>query len=111
MTEYLYTQPNLSTGIDDALIETARAVPAFPVMLLVFTFFVVFLGGSSNQKRRIGSADYPFWAVVGGLTITFASLIMTLGLGMIDIGTLGVVIAFTLLCGFWFFLSKVRGEI
>jgi len=106
----LYPQPNLTAGIDDVILSTAQAVPAFPIMLLVFTFFIVLIGGSSNQKRRTGSADYPFWTVLAGLTITFESLIMTLGDGIIDLTTLGIVVAITILTAVWFFLSKQRGE-
>jgi len=106
----LYDAPNLSAGIDDALISTAQSVPTFPIMVLVFVFFLVWIGGSSNQKRRLGSADYPFWAVLAGLTITFLALIFTLGDGIIGLLTLSVVVSVTILCAFWFFLSKVRGE-
>lgn len=107
----LFNIPNLSSGIDDAIVSTGQEVSAFPVMILVFVFAIIFLGGSANQKRRIGTADYPFWAVLGGVTISFLALIFTLGNGMIDIVTLGIVISFTILAALWFFLSKVRGEI
>lgn len=107
---YLYTQPNLSAGIDDALISTAHSVPSFPIMILVFVYLMVLLGGSGNQKKRIGNADYPFWFVLSGVTITFLSLIFTIGGGLIDLTTLGIVIAITILSAVWFFLSKVRGE-
>lgn len=107
----LYDQPNLTSGIDDALISTAQSVPSFPILILVFTFFVVLISGSANQKRRTGSSDYPFWGVLAGLTITFEALLMTLGDGIINLATLGIVIAVTILCSVWFFLSKQRGEI
>jgi len=106
----LFSPPNLTSGIDDALITTAQSVPAFPIMILVFIFFIVVLGGSANQKRRTGSADYPFWFVLGGLTITFVALIFSLGEGLISLPTLGIVIAITIMFALWFFLSKVRGE-
>ena len=107
----LFQQPNLTSGLDDAIVTTSQSVSAFPIMILVFVWMIIFIGGSSNQKRKIGSADYPFWAVLGGISISFLSLIFTLGQGIIDIITLGVVFSVTILCGIWFFLSKVRGEI
>jgi len=107
---YLFQQPNLTSGIDDALISTAQSVPAFPIMILVFIFMVILIGGSTNQKRRTGNADIPMWAVMGGMATTLVSLIMTMGEGIIDLTTLGIVIAVTLMCGLWFFLSHVRGE-
>jgi ABC-type multidrug transport system permease subunit len=106
----LYTYPNATGGIDIGLSQTAQAVPAFPIMILVFTFFVIFLGGSANQKRRVGSADLPFWAVLGATSCTFLALIFTLGAGMIDDVTLGIVVGFNVLTAIWFFFSKVRGE-
>jgi len=107
---YLFAQPNLTSGIDDALISTAQAVPIFPIMILVFIFLMVLIGGSSNQKRKLGTADIPFWAVLAGMATTLLALIMTLGEGIIDLTTLGIVIAVTIMCAVWFFLSGVRGE-
>ena len=107
---YLYTQPNLSSGIDEAIASTAQSVPAFPIMILIFVFFIIFLGGAANQKKRIGTADYPFWAALASLTMFFLSLIFTLKAGIIDGVTLGIVVAIAIMCGAWFFLSKTKGE-
>ena len=106
----IYNQPNLTSGIDDALVTTAESVPEFTVMLLLFVFIMVFVGGTSNQKRRIGTADYPFWGVMAGLATTFLSLLLTLGRGMINPLTLGIVVAVTIMMAVWFFLSTARGE-
>ena len=106
----LFNEPNLTSGIDDAIITTAESVPAFPIMILVFTFLMIFLGGTSNQKRRLGVADYPFWSVLASLGTFFLALIFTIGDGLIDLGTITIVLAITIMCGFWFFMSKVRGE-
>lgn len=106
----LYEEINLTSGVDDALISLAQNVPIFPIMLLVFIFGLVLLGGTSNQKRRTGTADFPFWSVLASLSTFMVSLLMTLGEGMIDLLTLGVVTGITIMCGLWFFLSKVRGE-
>ncbi len=106
----LYDAPNLSAGLDDALISTGQSVPAFPIMILVLIYFVILLEGSTNQKRRTGVADVPFWSVLAGTSTTFVALIMTIGAGMIDLLTLEIVIAITVMSGVWFFLSKTRGE-
>src|SRR5512133_2185471 len=92
-TMSLYNMPNLTSGIDDAVIGTANTVPAFPIMILFFTWILVLAGGVANQKRRTGNADFPFWAVLASLSTTFVSLIFTLGEGLIDLTTLGIVIA------------------
>lgn len=107
----LYDMPNLTSGIDDALIGTANSVPAFPIMILVFIFCIVWIGGTSNQKRRLGSADYPFWTVLSSVSTTFMAVIFTLGDGLINLTTLGIIIAVTILSAVWFFMSSVRGEI
>lgn len=107
----LYEEINLTAGVDDALVSLAQNVPIFPIMLLVFIFGLVLLGGASNQKRRTGSSDIPFWAVLASLSTFMVALLMTLKEGLIDILTLGVVVGVTIMCGLWFFLSKTRGEL
>lgn len=106
----LFNQPNLTAGIDDALITTAQSVSVFPIMILLFVWGLIFIGGSSNQKKRLGVADYPFWNILAFVSVTFVSLIFSLGEGMINLTTLGIIIALTILSAIWFFLSKVRGE-
>jgi len=106
----LYTPPNLTSGIDDALRNTALEVPVFPIMILVFVFMVIVLGGSANQKKRTGFADYPFWFVLGGISITMLALLFSLGVGLINLVTLSIVVALTIMFALWFFLSKARGE-
>lgn len=105
----IYSAP-FTTGIDNVIVTTAQSVPIFPIMILFFVFFVILIGGSANQKRRTGSADVPQWSVLAGITTTFIALIFTLVAGIISGATLGIVVAITLMCGVWFFLSKVRGE-
>ena len=107
----LFEQPNLTSGIDTAIISTAQSVNIFPIMILFFIFGVTFLGGTANQKRRNGYADYPFWAVLSSLSTTFIALLFTMKTGLIDLATLGIIISITIMSGVWFFLSKVRGEI
>jgi len=110
MTNYLFAQPNLSTGVDDALISLTNTVPAFPVMILVFVFFLVLISGTNNQKKRTGVADYPFWTVLASLSMFMLALIFTLNGTLINITVLGIVIAITILSAAWYFLSSTRGE-
>ena len=111
---YLFSPPNLTSGIDDALISTGHAVPIFPIMIMVFVYMLVLIGGSNNQKRRTGNADYPYWFLLAGLTTFMLSLIFTLpnalNGSMIDLTVLGIVVAITILSAVWYFLSSVRGE-
>ena len=107
----LYTPPNLTEGIDDAIIGTAATVPSFIPMFLVFIFGVVFLSGVINQKRRTGNADFPMWSVVASLSTLMMSMPLTLKAGLINLPTLSVVVVVTIMSGFWLFMNRNRNEI
>ena len=106
----LYNQPNLTGGMDTAIISTAQAVPSFTIMILVFVYLIVFIGGSAGQKRKGGVADIPFWALLSGLSTTMVALIMNIGAGLLSLTVLSIVISITILSGFWFFMSRGRYE-
>ena len=108
----IYTQPNLTSGLDDALVSIVNQ-PSLPFtpMLLVFVWGVVFLGGMSRQKARLGSSDIPMWATIASLSAFMVALPLTLTSGLIDLGTLTVVIAITIMSGVWLFLSRNRNEV
>jgi len=105
----IYNLTNATTP-DGILIGTATSVPAFPVMLLVFTWFFVFLGGSQKQSSRYGYADIPQWAVLASMSTMLLSLIMTITAGMIGLPILVITVAMTILTGVWFFMSRGRLE-
>lgn len=107
----LYDAPNLTGGIDDTLVQVAKAVPSFIIGTLLFVWGMVFLGGMSAQKRRSGYADIPMWATMASISILMLSLLLTLKSGLIDLTTLGIVVATTIFSGLWLFLSKSRGEV
>ena len=69
----LYQEINLTSGIDDALISLAQNVPVFPIMILIFVFGLVLMGGASAQKKRTGTADIPFWAILSSLSTFMVS--------------------------------------
>ena len=107
----LYELPNMSGGIDDALIGTASAVPAFTPMLLIFVFATVLLGGILSQKRRMGVVDFPLWTTIASLSTFMTALPLTLATGLIDLTTLSIVVAITIFSGIWFFTSHNRNEV
>lgn len=111
MTDYIFDQPNLSAGIDDAVVGVATAVPAFPIMILFFTYFTVLFGGMSSQNRRVGFADMPMWNLLAALSTFLLSLLMTIKEGVLPGWVFGIVVAFNILSGFWYFMSKGKGEI
>jgi len=106
----LFTEPNLTSGIDTALVTTAQSVPSFIIMMLLFVFCVVLIGGYSNQKRRVGYGDLSMWATLAGLTTSVLSLLLSLKGGLINGTTLGIVFAITILCALWFFIGKSKDQ-
>ena len=107
----LFNQPNLTGGVDQVLVNVATEVPSFIIGLLLFVFGIVFLGGTSTQKRRTGYADIPMWATMSSLATLLITLILTIKQGLISLDTLGIVVAVTIFSGLWLFLSRGRGEI
>lgn len=108
---YLFTPPNLTSGIDTAVISTATSVPAFAIGTLIFAFMVVLIGGSSSQYKRNGYADIPLWSLFASLSCLMLSLIMTIKEGLITLEVLGIVLAITIITGFWYFMSSARNEL
>jgi len=105
----IYNLTNATTP-DGILIGTATSVPAFPVMILVFTWFFVFLGGSQRQSSKYGYADIPQWSVLASLSILLLGLIMTITAGMIPGAYLVIIVALNILTAVWFFMSRGRLE-
>lgn len=106
----IYQIPNMTGGIDETLVEIAETVPSFVIGLLLFVFGIVFLGGSTSQKRRTGYSDFPMWATLASVSTLLIALLLSIKQGLINLETLGIIVAITLFCGLWLFLSKGRGE-
>jgi len=100
------------TGVtpDDVLVSTATSVPLFPIMTLVFVWFMVFFAGIQRQNARNVYADIPQWAVFASLSTFLLSLVMTIKEGLITLPILIIVVSVTILSGIWFFLSRGRFE-
>jgi hypothetical protein len=107
----IYDTPNLTSGIDDALVDVVGTVPTFVPMLLVFIFSTVMIGGMTSQKRRTGSADAAMWAVMASMSTFLVSLALTLKSGLIDLLTLSIVVAITIASAAWLLFSQNRREV
>ncbi len=107
----IYNIPNLTSGLDDALVNTIAEVPIFTPMFLLFVFGIVLLGGMAAQKKREGTMDMPMWATIASLSTFMISLPLTLREGLIDIFTLSVVVSITVMSGIWLFLDRNRREV
>lgn len=106
----LYTEPSLTGGMDESLVEIATTVTSLIPGLLMFVWGVVFLSGMATQKLRSGYADSPMWAVMASISTLLISLLMTIKPGLINLETLSIVIALNVFAGLWLFLSRGRGE-
>lgn len=106
----IFDLPNATDGMDSIIIDVVSAVPMFSNMLLAFMFALIFLGGTSQQLKRTGFSDLPFWAVTAGMVTTLFATLFSI-IGLVNIQTMGVVIGITLLSGIWFLMSKGRGEV
>ncbi len=98
------------TTPDEVLIGTVTVVPVFPIMILVFVWFMVFLRGSIMQSKRAGYADMPQWATLASLACVLLSLVMTTKEGLITLPILLIVMGVTTLSAIWFFMSRGRFE-
>lgn len=107
----LYNLPNSTSGLDQLLIDTTTSIPYLTTFLLVFTWFVVFLGGIGRQKARKGTADYPLWSVVASLSTLIIALIMSIVEGLIRLDVLVIVIVITIFSGVWLFLDRKQSEL
>ena len=107
----LYNLPNSTAGLDAIAVQTATAVPSLVPLLLVFVFFVVFLGGIGRQNLRGGSADYPMWSVVASLSTFMVAILMTVVEGLIHVDWLIIITVITIFSGVWLFIDKRAGEV
>lgn len=107
----LYNQPNLTDGIDNALVSIAINVPAFIPMFLVFIYATIFIGGAISQKGRTGFADIPMWATISGISALMITLPMTIISGMLILDVLAIVVTITIASGVWLFLDRRNTEI
>jgi hypothetical protein len=107
----IYDQPNLSSGIDDALVELSATVPVFTPMLLVFVYFLVLITGMVSQKARTGTADAPLWFTLSGIATLMVALPLTITGGLIQLEVLAVVVVVTIGAGLWLFTDKNRNEL
>ncbi len=104
-----FSLPNGTTP-DEILASASSSVPAFPIMILVFTWLVIFIRGVTKQSDVSRYADAPQWAVIASMSCLLLSLVMTVKEGFITLEVLLVVVGVTVLSGIWFFLSRGRYE-
>ena len=101
---------NASTP-DEALVAVATATGGvFPIMILVFTWVIIFFSGVQRQNKRFGYSDAPQWATMASLSCVLLGLVMTIKEGFITLQVLIIIFGVATLSAIWFFLSRGRYE-
>lgn len=108
---YLYELPNATTGIDAIASQTLSSFPFITPLLLLFVYMVIFLGGSTRQKIRTGTADYSAWSILGAISIFIIALLFSVSSGFIRLDWLVIVVSITVLSAIWFFLDRKASEV
>ena len=111
VVDHLFNLPNSTTGLDAIGAQTVTAVPSLIPLMMLFVWFVVFLGGIGRQKAVGGTADYPMWAVVASMSTFMIALIMSLIEGVIQLDWLIIVIVVTIFSAVWLFLDRKSSEV
>ena len=109
-TDYLFDIPN-STSVDTIATQTVTAIPGLVPMILLFVFMVIFIGGIVRQKARTGTADYPLWATIGGISQFMVALLFSVSSGFLNLDWLVISFVVTVFCGVWLFISERQGEL
>ncbi len=108
---YLYNLPNATSGIDAVMIQTMGSFPWLGALILMFVYLVVFLGGITRQKNKIGTADYSAWAIIASIATLIPALLLSVNGGYIQLDWLIIVVGLNILSAIWFFLDKKPSEI
>lgn len=112
MTNYLYNLPNSTAGADAIISSMTEGSFYWLVpMILFFVFMVVFIGGITRQKIRLGTADYSAWALVAALATLLPALFFSINAGYIRLDWLIIIVTINILCAVWFFLDKKQSEV
>ena len=108
---YLYDLPNSTEGIDAIMLQMTSGSFSFIVpMFLFFTFLVVFIGGITRQKTKVGTSDYSAWAVLASISTLLIALLFSITAGYIELTVLVLVVALTIGSGIWFFFDRKPSE-
>jgi len=110
MVDYLYNLPN-STDLDEISTDIITITPSLSGFFLFVVFLLFFIGGSTRQKIRTGTADYSAWAVVGSVAMWLLALIMSVRSGFIQFDWLIISVVISIGSATWFFLDRKVSEI
>ena len=110
--EYLYSLPNATSGVDTIINQmTTGSFYWLTPLILFFVFAVVFLGGITRQKIRIGTADYSAWAIIASMATLLPALLFSVNSGFIRLDWLVIIVSLNILSAIWFFMDRKVTEV
>jgi hypothetical protein len=95
------------TSLDVTYTGIITMAPWLSPLILAFEFIIIMLGGVYAQNRRIGFSNVPMWGAIAGLVTTTSAFILTAINGVVNLETLGILIALTIGFAFWFFFQDL----
>ena len=99
---------NDTVGLQRMFLYAADTVPLFTPLILVALFLIVALGSFYSQTRLGGRGDFWSSFAIAGYVISVVAAVMTLVDGLIDLNTLVIVFAVTIIGTLLLFISKRR---
>lgn len=94
-----------ATRPDLIFTSIASQVPILFPSLLFFEFCIIAIGGTFANQRRVGYSNISMWFSIAGLVTSTTAFILFMVDGLINMATLGVVIAVTIASVLWFFFT------
>lgn len=98
-------QSNLSSGMGQLFVYTQGIIPFFDALMFGFILIVLSFGMYFTQELKGGKGDFPVAFSVGCFVTTVLAAIMQMINGFVQAGTLGVLIALTIVSFIWLFFS------
>lgn len=97
---------NFTSGYHSYWIYLVTQVPNLMPLLLFSFFTIVLLSGYFLEKRSSTKADFSQWFLIAGFLTSTLAMVLFLTVGIINLDTIIVTLAVTLVGALWFFNSK-----
>lgn len=94
------------TSLTGIFTYSAGIVPILPSLILFAIFLVTVLGSFFAQRRQLGTGNFAASFAVGGFVTMVVAIMLSLIPGFINLTTLVVTIAITILGFIWLIFSE-----
>lgn len=92
-------------GLLDTLTCLTDQLPWIFPLVCFFVFIIITLAGSGTEYSKYGSINVFMWLFIAALTVTFGEFILLL-VPLIDLYTVSISMALTIVFGIIFFVSS-----